>query len=96
MALRAIQLGLHVEAAGEDQAVEAIEHGGRGIRSGLRRKQHRDAPRGDDRVEVLVREEGGAHVPYALLGLLEVGGEADHRPPSLFRGAQIHAPSPSR
>ena len=86
MPLRAVQLGLHVESAREDEPVESVEHrGGRGIRSRLRRKQHRDAARRGHRVEVLLREERGAHVPHALLRLLEVGGEADHRHPCQSR-----------
>ena len=80
MPLRTVQLGLHVESAREDEPVESVQHGrGRGIRSRLRREQHRDAARRGHRVEVLLRQERGAHVPHALLRLLEVGGEADDR-----------------
>jgi hypothetical protein len=65
MPVRAVQFGLHVEPAREDQSVERVEHRrGRVIGAVLRREQHGDAARGRHRGEVLLRQECGAHVPH--------------------------------
>ena len=96
---------IDVLAAGDDQAVEAVEHPvGNGRVHGLRRQQHGDAARADDRVEIGLGQEGGRHVPDTGLGLLEIGGQADHgarvgsgaRRGAGVRGAQSRAPAPSR
>ena len=64
----------------------------------LRRQQHGDAARLRDRVEVDGGQEAGPHVPDAGLRLLEVGGQADHRPGGAcgLRVVRNHAPAPSR
>ena len=74
----AVESGIDVEAAGEDQPVQTVEHRvGGSIRVGLRWQQHPRAADRGGRVEVDLGQKGRAHVPHTLLGALEVGREAD-------------------
>ena len=94
VALGAVELGLHVEAAREDQPVEPVEHDLRGaLGLCLRGQQHGGGARRGHRLEVLLRQERGAHVPHPLARTLEVGGEAHH---GQVRVVRSHARAPNR
>ena len=97
VALGAVQLGLHVEAAGEDETVEPVEHGRGGLlRTRLRGQQHRAGSRRGHRVEVLLGQKGCPDVPDALLRPLQIGRQPDDGGPARIRGARNHAPAPNR
>ena len=95
--------GIDIAAAGDDQAVEAVQHplGDVGVHR-LRRQQHRDAAGQGDPFEVDGGQKAGAHIPHTGLRLLQIGGQPDDRsglrdPPSLLaKAAQSRAPSPNR
>ena len=59
----------------------------------LRGQQHGGGARRGHRLEVLLRQERGAHVPHPLARTLEVGGEAHH---GQVRVVRSHARAPNR
>ncbi len=78
MRLRAVLVGLHVVAAGEDEAVERVEHLLDPVL--VRRHEHGPASRPLDGADVVVRDERGLDLPPVPPGRgLDVRRDADQR-----------------
>jgi hypothetical protein len=74
MRLLTVYRRVDIFAAGDDQAVEPVEHAvcDRVVHR-LRRQQHRDAAGASYAVEVNVRQQSGVYIPDARLGPFEIG-----------------------
>ena len=82
---------VHIPSAGDDQAVQPVEHPVGGF-DGLRRQQH-SGPAGEvDALHVDGGQKAGVHIPDPCLRLLQIGGQTQNR----SKAAQNRAPFPSR
>ncbi len=81
MRLGPIRRRVDIGAAGEDQAVEPVEHlVGVGDEDRIRRDHHHEAADALDRGDVAPRQQGGALIPHPPPGELEARTDSDRRP----------------